>query len=82
MADAIAVVAPVVETGSAAVQAEGRALSLDVPEPLAVVALLRLGGARHGALVGLVVGLLACSQRQRASLTHQAAVGEDVVVQL
>ena len=79
MANTVAVVAPVAETRSAAVQAEGGALSLDVTETLAVVALLRLGGARHGALVRLVVGLLACCQRQRPSSQYEEAVeGRDV----
>jgi hypothetical protein len=59
MANRVAVVAPVV-SGCAAAQTQGRALGLDVAETLAVVALLRLGGARHGALVRLMVGLLAC----------------------
>ena len=43
-----------------AAQAQSRAVSLDVAEALAVVALLRLGGARVRAAVGLVAGLLAC----------------------
>jgi hypothetical protein len=60
VANRVAVVAPVV-SGCAAAQTQGRALGLDVAETLAVVALLRLGGARHGALVRLMVGLLACS---------------------
>lgn len=42
-----------------AVQAEGRAVSLDVAQTLAVVALLRFGGARQRALARLVVWLLA-----------------------
>jgi hypothetical protein len=57
VANRIAVVAPV--AGAGAAQAEGRALGLDVSETLAVVALLRLSGAGHGALVRLVVWLLA-----------------------
>jgi hypothetical protein len=57
MANRIAVVAPVASTSAA--QAESRALSLNVAQALAVVALLRLGGAGHGALVRLVVWLLA-----------------------
>lgn len=40
-------------------QAEGWAVSLDVPETLAVIALLGLGGARMWASVGLVSWLLA-----------------------
>lgn len=44
---------------SVAAQTEGRAVSLDVAETLAVVALLGLGGARKRAAVGLVAGLLA-----------------------
>ena len=40
--------------GSGAAQAKGRAISLDVSQPLAVVALLGLGGTRQRTLVGLV----------------------------
>jgi hypothetical protein len=57
MANRIAVVAPV--AGAGAAQTERRALGLDVSETLAVVALLRFGGAGHRALVRLVVWLLA-----------------------
>ncbi|KAI1463917.1 uncharacterized protein F4812DRAFT_226819 [Daldinia caldariorum] len=35
-------------------QAQSRAVGLDVSKPLAVIALLRLGGTRKGALVGLM----------------------------
>jgi hypothetical protein len=59
VSDGVAVVAPVAGTGTA--QAKCRALGLDVTQALAVVALLALGGARHRALIGLVVRLLACS---------------------
>jgi hypothetical protein len=59
VADSVAVVAAV----GAAAQAEGRALGLDVTHTLAVVALLGLGSAGHGALVGLMVRLLAWSER-------------------
>jgi hypothetical protein len=58
VANRVAVVAPVAGARAAA-QTQGRALSLDVAETLAVVALLRLGRAGHGALVRLMVGLLA-----------------------
>jgi hypothetical protein len=51
-------VAPSARAGAA--QAESWAVGLDVTEALAVVALLRLGGARVGASVGLMAGLLAC----------------------
>lgn len=40
--------------GAGAAQAEGRAVSLDVAQTLAVVALLSLGGTGQGAAVGLV----------------------------
>lgn len=43
----------------ASTDAESWAVSLDVTNTLAVVALLGLGGARHGALARLVTGLLA-----------------------
>ena len=52
-----AIVAAPVSSGSA--QAESRAVGLDMTQPLAVIALLSLGGARERALVGLVTGLLA-----------------------
>lgn len=52
-----AVVAAAGRTGTA--DAEGRAVSLDVAETLAVVALLGLGATRKRAFAGLVVGLLA-----------------------
>lgn len=58
VAHGIAVVASV--AGAGAAQAESRALGLNVPETLAVIALLRLCGARHRALVRFVVRLLAC----------------------
>lgn len=45
--------------GTGAAQAEGRAVSLDVAETLAVIALLGLGGSGKRASVGLVAGLLA-----------------------
>lgn len=44
---------------SSPVKAEGGAISLDVPETLAVVALLGLSSARQWAIAGLMVGLLA-----------------------
>jgi hypothetical protein len=52
----VAWLATVVATtaGSSTAQAESRAVSLDVAEALAVVALLGLGGPGQGALVGLV----------------------------
>ena len=40
--------------GSSAAQAKGRAISLDVTQTLAVVALLSLGGTGQGAAVGLM----------------------------
>lgn len=40
--------------GAGAAQTQGRAVGLDVAETLAVVALLRLGGARVGAAIALV----------------------------
>lgn len=43
-------------------QAQSRAVGLDVAKALAVVALLRLSGARVGASVRLVAGLLACAR--------------------
>jgi len=58
MAWLAAVVATTIRAG--ATQAEGRAVCLDVAETLAMVALLRLGGAWKGAPIGLVAGLLAC----------------------
>lgn len=45
--------------GASSTQAEGRAVSLDVAKTLAVVALLSLSGARMGASIRLVAGLLA-----------------------
>ena len=45
--------------GATAAQAQRRAVSLDVAEALAVVALLRLSGAWVRASIGLVAGLLA-----------------------
>ena len=45
--------------GGTTADAEGRAVSLNVAEALAVVALLGLGGTGQGAAVGLVAGLLA-----------------------
>lgn len=46
-------------TGTGAAQAQSRAVSLHMTKALAVVALLGLGGARKGAAVRLVAGLLA-----------------------
>lgn len=46
-------------TGSGAAQAQGRAVGLNVPEALAVIALFGLSGARQRALVRLVSWLLA-----------------------
>lgn len=45
--------------GASTTQTKGGAVSLDMAESLAVVALLSLGGAGKGAAVGLVAGLLA-----------------------
>jgi hypothetical protein len=45
--------------GASTAQTKGGAVSLDMTEPLAVVALLSLSGAGKGAAVGLVAGLLA-----------------------
>ena len=59
MAGLTAVVAATA-TGTATAQAKSRAVGLDMAKTLAVVALLSLGGARKGAAVGLVAGLLAC----------------------
>lgn len=53
----VAVVAA--STGGATAQAEGRAVSLNMANALAVVTLLRLGGAGEGAIARLVVWLLA-----------------------
>ncbi|KAH7375388.1 hypothetical protein B0T11DRAFT_270257 [Plectosphaerella cucumerina] len=57
MAGLAAVVAAA--AGAGAAQAEGRAVSLDMAQTLAVVALLGLGGTGQRAAVGLVAGLLA-----------------------
>lgn len=65
----VAVVAA--STGGATAQAEGRAVSLNMANTLAVVALLRLGGAGEGAVARLVVWLLAVvaeTLRRRASV--------------
>jgi hypothetical protein len=53
VAKLLAVVAAARRTGTA--DAEGGAISLDVAESLAVIALLRFGGARKRALARLVV---------------------------
>lgn len=46
-------------TGTSAAQAESRAVSLNMTQTLAVVALLSLGGTGQGA----AVGLMACSKK-------------------
>lgn len=53
MAGLAAVIAAASRTGTA--DAESRAVSLDVAETLAVIALLGLGAARKRAFAGLVV---------------------------
>jgi hypothetical protein len=53
VAKLLAVVAAARRTGTA--DAEGGAISLDVAESLAVIALLRFGGARERALARLMV---------------------------
>jgi hypothetical protein len=53
MAEALAVVTPVASTA----QAKSRALGLDMANALAVVALLRLGGTGHWAVIRFVVCL-------------------------
>jgi ABC-type sulfate/molybdate transport systems ATPase subunit len=45
--------------GTGAAEAESRAVSLDMAETLAVIALLGLGGSGKRTSVGLVAGLLA-----------------------
>ena len=59
MAELLAVVAAARSTSTA--NAEGRAISLDVAESLAVIALLRFRGTRERALARLVVWTAAWS---------------------
>lgn len=67
-----AVVASTVATSSG--QAESWAIGLDVSKPLAVVALLRFGGARKRALVRLVSRLFAVVAKALSGGAHLGVV--------
>ena len=74
MAGETARVASTARAGAA--QTQGWAVGLDVAEALAVVALLGLGGARVGASVGLVAGLLAVVAEPLGRGAHLSIVAD------
>lgn len=60
--------------GSGAAQAEGRAVSLDVAQSLAVIALLGLGGTGERA----AVGLMACSWNRQYGWWYCVRLGRAI----
>ena len=63
-------------TGASAAQTESRAVSLNVAETLAMVALLGFSGTRERAAIGLVARLLACMFGSAFEFTHESSEQE------